>query len=123
MATHALSVKTSTLLAAAGEYYVLSRLCLRGYIAAQAPKGAPNADLVITDVAGERLYAIQVKARLKGSDNGWHMKQKHESIMSDHLLYCFVDFGDGTMSLPTTSAFRSRPSCRVTVISLAFSTT
>ena len=27
-----------------------------------------------------------------GSDGGWHIKAKHESIRSDRLFYCFVDF-------------------------------
>ncbi len=103
MATPFLSVKTSTLTAAAGEYFVLSRLCLREFIAALAPKGVPNVDIVVTDVSATRLYAIQVKSRLgKGYDNGWHMKQKHEAIASETLFYCFVDFGDGLLSAPTT---------------------
>ena len=38
----------STLLGAAGEHYVLSQLLRRGYIAALAPIGLPNADIVVT---------------------------------------------------------------------------
>jgi len=103
MTIPSLSIKSSTLVAAAGEYYVLSRLCLAGFIAAHAPKGVPNVDIVVTDVGGTRLYAIQVKSRQsKGHDNGWHMKQKHEGLVSDRALYCFVDFGSGLDSYPTT---------------------
>lgn len=86
----------ATLLGAAGEHYVLSQLLRRGYIAAIAPQGVPNTDIMITDLEGQRLCAIQVKTRRDiGSDNGWHMKSKHEGIASDFLFYCFVDFGSG----------------------------
>ena len=86
----------STLLGAAGEHYVLCQLLRRGYIAALAPVGVPNADILITDTEGQRLKAIQVKTRRNiGADKGWHMKPKHERLISDSLLYCFVNFGDG----------------------------
>jgi len=84
----------STLLGAAGEHYVLCQLLRRGYIAALAPVGVPNADILITDTEGQRLIAIQVKSRRDiGSDHGWHMKAKHERLVSDSLFYSFVDFG------------------------------
>jgi hypothetical protein len=85
----------STLLGAAGEHYVLCQLLRRGYIAALAPLGVPNADILITDLDGQRLVAIQVKTRRNiGTDKGWHMKPKHERLISDSLFYCFVNFGD-----------------------------
>jgi hypothetical protein len=85
----------STLLGAAGEHYVLCQLLRRGYIAALAPIGVPNADILITDIDGQRLVAIQVKTRRNiGADKGWHMKPKHERVISDSLFYCFVNFGD-----------------------------
>jgi hypothetical protein len=34
----------STLLGAAGEHYVMAELLRRGYVAALAPQGVPNAD-------------------------------------------------------------------------------
>jgi hypothetical protein len=40
----------TSLLGAAGEHFVMSELLRRGYIAALAPRGAPNADIVVTDV-------------------------------------------------------------------------
>lgn len=98
-----LTPKTTTLVSAAGEFYVLSRLCLKGYIAALAPKGVPSMDIVVTDINSAHLFAIQVKARLeKGTDKGWHMNAKHEGIVQPLLFYCFVDFGDGVTSIPTT---------------------
>jgi hypothetical protein len=82
------------LLGAAGEHYVMAELLRRGYIAALAPHGVPNADIVVTDLEGTRLCSIQVKTRRDiGSDGGWHMKAKHEVIRGDRLFYCFVNFG------------------------------
>jgi hypothetical protein len=84
----------STLLGAAGEHHVTAELLRRGYIAALAPQGVPNADIVVTDIEGTRLCSIQVKTRRDiGSDGGWHMKAKHENIRGDRLFYCFVNFG------------------------------
>jgi hypothetical protein len=69
----------STLLGAASEHYVMSELLRRGYIAALAPQGVPNADIVVTDIEGSRLCSIQVKSRRAlGSDGGWPMKAKHD---------------------------------------------
>ena len=44
----------TSLLGAAGEYYVMSELLQRGYIAALAPQGVPNVDIVVTDLSGNR---------------------------------------------------------------------
>jgi hypothetical protein len=50
----------STLLGAAGDHHVMTELLRRGYIAALAPQGVPNADIVVTDVEASRLCSIQV---------------------------------------------------------------
>jgi hypothetical protein len=79
----------------------MCQLLRRGLIAALAPAGVPNADIVVTDDIGDRLCAIQVKSRIeKGSDGGWHMKAKHENIASDALFYAFVDFGKDLVTQP-----------------------
>jgi hypothetical protein len=96
-------VSSSTLLGAAGEYFVMYQLLRRGIIAALAPTGVPNADIIVSDQVGSRLAAIQVKARRDiGSDGGWHMKAKHEKIISPLLFYCFVDFGKSEGDPPKT---------------------
>ena len=46
-------ITTHTLVAAAGEHYVLARLSLDGYIAALAPRGVPTFDIVVTDINGD----------------------------------------------------------------------
>ena len=99
----------STLLGAAGEHYVVAELLRREYIAGLAPRGAPNADIVVTDVEGMRLCSIQVKARRDlGSDGGWHMKDKHEQARGARLFYCFVDFGKTPETRPIVYVLPSR---------------
>ena len=94
-------VSSTTVLGAAGEYYVMSQLLRRGLIAALAPVGVPNCDIVVTDDIGDRLCAVQVKTRVeKGSDGGWHMGQKHENIVAPTLFYAFLDFGVGLTAPP-----------------------
>jgi hypothetical protein len=91
----------STIFGAAGEHYVMCQLLRQNMIAALAPPGVPNADIVVTDKLGSRLCAVQVKVRReRGSDGGWHMGQKHETIISPNLFYCFVDFGLGIADQP-----------------------
>lgn len=99
----------STLLGAAGEHHVMSQLLRRGYIAALAPQGAPNSDIVVTNLDGDKLCTIQVKSRRDiGSDGGWHMKAKHEDIHSDYLFYCFVNFGKDELHSPETYIIPSK---------------
>jgi|SRR3989344_3883424 len=81
----------SPLTGSAGEHLVLYRLLSMGYIAALAPEGAPNIDIIVTDQNAKVLKTIQVKTRKKGDDGGWHMREKHESLKSNRLFYCFVD--------------------------------
>lgn len=86
---------SSVILGAAGEHYVMAELLRRDIVAAKAPEGVPNFDIVITDLEGKRLAALQVKTRrdFKGGDRGWHMKRKHETLSVDQMFYIFVDLG------------------------------
>src|SRR5258708_5112034 len=60
---------SSSILGAAGEHYIMCQLLRRGRIAALAPAGVPNTDLVVTDKIGDKLCAVQVKVRREiGSD-------------------------------------------------------
>jgi hypothetical protein len=92
----------ATLLGAAGEHYVMCQLLRRGFIAALAPVGVPNCDIVVTNDIGDRLCAVQVKTRRDiGSDGGWHMGRKHERLTSPTLFYCFVNFGKAPLDSPS----------------------
>ncbi len=103
MGSSPLSIKHSTMIGAAGEYYVLARLSLLGKIAAQARRGVPNADIVVSSVDGDRLCAVQVKTRRgKGTDHGWHMSKKHEALTAGGLFYAFVDFVSTERPAPVT---------------------
>ena len=82
----------TTLTGAAGEHLVLSRLLQRGIVAAQAPEGVRKVDILVNFLEGGTPCFIQVKARQKGGDGGWHMSQKHEDMVEENLFYCFVDF-------------------------------
>lgn len=89
------SPKSDTqLVGAAGEHLVLSRLLMRGVLAAQAPRGTRKADILVNHLDDKRSSLIQVKTRSgKGADGGWHMKAKHEEIADPDMFYCFVDLG------------------------------
>jgi hypothetical protein len=70
-------------------------------VAGLAPAGGPDADIIVSDMRGTALAAVQVKARReRGSDGGWHMKAKHETNHRDSLFYCFVDLGASKSELP-----------------------
>ena len=85
--------KPTTLTGAAGEYTIVAELLKRGFIASLMPDGVPNIDVLVTDVGGAQIAALQVKTRWDiGSDGGWHMSAKHEKIVSERLFYAFVDF-------------------------------
>lgn len=91
----------STILGAAAEHYVMCQLLRQGKIAALAPAGVPDADIIVSDRVGSALAAVQVKARRGiGGDGGWHMKAKHETMVRELLFYCFVDFGAGLADVP-----------------------
>jgi hypothetical protein len=82
----------TSLVGAAGEHLVLSRLLSRGFLAAQAPRGARKVDVLVNFIDGGEPSLIQVKTRLAGGSQGWHMNVKHEAIRDEDLYYCFVDF-------------------------------
>ncbi|MBL4874143.1 MAG: hypothetical protein JKY41_12345 [Rhodobacteraceae bacterium] len=91
----------SAIVGAAGEHFVMGELLRRGFIAALAPQGAPNMDILIADTFGNHLLSIQVKTRTTiGGDGGWHMSEKHEKIKGSKLLYVFVDLGKPTGESP-----------------------
>jgi hypothetical protein len=88
--------KDKNLIGAAGEHLVLSRLLSEGILAAQAPRGARKADVLVNHLDGKAPCLIQVKTR-KGldADSGWHMGEKHEEIKDEDLYYCFVALDEG----------------------------
>ena len=90
----------STIIGAAGEHYVMCQLLRRGTIAALAPAGVPDADIIVSNSLGSSLAAVQVKARRNVGKGGWVLKAKHEKIKRPLLFYAFVDFGKGMNAMP-----------------------
>jgi hypothetical protein len=45
----------------------------------------------VLDEKANIVKSIQVKARSKGADGGWHMKAKHEELWNPRLWFVFVD--------------------------------
>ena len=92
---------TTALLGAAGEHYVMCQLLRRGMIAALAPPGAPEVDIIVSDRFGTSLAAVQVKARQNTRANGgWPLARKHEGIIRSSLFYAFVNFGSSLAEPP-----------------------
>jgi len=81
----------TSIIGAAGEHFVLYKLFRQGLRAGRPPEGTPEVDLLILDEKHDVVISLQVKTRARGSDGGWHMSEKHESLVSNRLLYVFVD--------------------------------
>ena len=75
----------------AGEHYVLFRLYREGMLASLAPPGSPTVDVLVLTADQSVVASLQVKTRTYGTDKGWHMSVKHESICAPRLFYAFVD--------------------------------
>jgi hypothetical protein len=73
----------STLISAAGAYHVMAELLRRSYIAALAPEGVPNVDILVTDRTGGRLCSVQVKTRRNIGKGGWPMGVKQGETRND----------------------------------------
>lgn len=84
--------KDKSLVGAAGEHLVLSRLLARDLLASQAPRGTRKADILVNPLDGGKPRLVQVKTRTAdGRSLSWHMGVKHESMTEKDLFYCFVN--------------------------------
>jgi hypothetical protein len=83
-----------SLVGPAGEHFVLYKLYRLGLLAALAPPGVPEVDILILDQHKTVRAGIQVKTRTRGTDRRWHMSKKHEDIRDAQLFYAFVDLQD-----------------------------
>jgi len=63
----------------AGEYLVAARLSLMGYLVTITPKGAPELDLLVYDVARRKATTIQVKT-IRQNSVPLGIKAKREEI-------------------------------------------
>ncbi|HKY40326.1 MAG TPA: hypothetical protein VJN18_30540 [Polyangiaceae bacterium] len=81
-----------SLVGPAGEHFVMYQVHARGMLAALTPRNLAYADVMTVAPDGSASALVQVKARTYGRDGGWHMRDKHETVVFERLFYCFVDF-------------------------------
>lgn len=88
-------VSAKSIIGSAGEHYAMSELLQQGFIAALAPEGVPNIDILVSAYDGSKQFAVQVKTRsVRVAKNpSWQLQAKHEEITEANLLYFFVDLG------------------------------
>ena len=97
---------TRALIGPSGEHFVLSRLYQHGVLAALAPPGTPEVDILVLSPDADSIAAtVQVKTSTGGARSGWQFKSKHETITASRLFYALVDF---RASPPTTYVLPSR---------------
>jgi hypothetical protein len=84
----------------AGEFYTLAQLTQRGCIATLTLGNTKGVDILVTNQELNKLYKVEVKTtQLKPRRESlfgkelmymWPMNAKHENIVDQNLLYCFV---------------------------------
>jgi hypothetical protein len=94
--------KTQTGLA--GEYYVLAQLTARGYIATLTLGNTKGVDIIVTNQGINKFFKVEVKTTINKPKNAkhftdkkayhWTMGKKHETIIDENLIYCFVMIED-----------------------------
>jgi len=92
-------------IALAGEFAVLSQLSLRGYDANLTLGHTKGIDILISDPESGKMFKMEVKtvfgknvvnSGMFGRNLEWIMDEKHESISSHDLFYCFVNINKET---------------------------
>lgn len=83
----------SSVLGTSGEYLVLSKLLLKGFVAGLAPEFTKDFDIVVVSKDGKHSAPIQVKTTT--SSDMWRMDRKHETEI-ENLIYCFVKIDEKT---------------------------
>ena len=78
---------SNNLIGVAGEYFVCAELCRRGFLALLTPKNNPLYDVVVTNSAGTRSAAIQVKTRSITNMQGWKLGSDIEEKKGNPNLF------------------------------------
>jgi hypothetical protein len=84
-----LSKLEPTLVGVAGEYFVATKLSIRGYLASVTLRNSRGIDIIASNSDASRLVSIQVKTSKKGSPR-WVLTKKSESFVADDHYYVFV---------------------------------
>lgn len=84
-----MKIETS-LIGAAGEHLVISRLLRRGILASQSPFNASRYDILVNSKKKKTPVLIQVKTTSQSKSN-WQMKPEDAENSDRNFYYCFVD--------------------------------
>ena len=88
----------------AGEFYALAQLTHRDLVATLTLGNTKGVDILVTNQELNKLYKVEVKTsstkagRAKQFGDGkfysWTMGKKHETIVDENLVYCFIKLLD-----------------------------
>jgi hypothetical protein len=92
-----------------GEFYVLAQLTQRGFVATLTFGNTKKIDILVANEKINKIFKVEVKTsnRKLGRDllfskdpiYKWAMQDKHETIIDNNLIYCFVQINSDD-SLP-----------------------
>jgi hypothetical protein len=99
----------------AGEYFVAAELSRRGFIASITLRNARGVDILVAGRHASRSAGIQVKTN-QGSEKGWVLNKKAESLEEEALFYVFVNLNgpDGSPSFHVVPSLVVAEYCRRT---------
>ena len=105
-----MTIRPTSLTAAAGEYYVALELSARGYSVGIPRANTPGVDLLVANQAGTKVLSIQVKTsnsarrdRKNGPSDSyweWGVGQRAMTLRGENLFYAFVDLRWGSRERP-----------------------
>lgn len=98
-----------------GEYFVAAELSRRGFIASITLRNARGVDILVAGRNASRSAGIQVKTN-QGSEKGWVLNKKAESLEEEGLFYVFVNLNgpDGPPSYHVVPSVVVAEYCRRT---------
>ena len=82
----------------AGEYYVAAELSRRNYLAAITLRSADGVDILVSNIAGDKLASIQVKTTQ--GKHKWILNKKIELEKSDNKFFVFVHIPENIKEHP-----------------------
>ncbi|KEY19067.1 hypothetical protein [Kaistella antarctica] len=73
----------------AGEYYVAAEISRRGFLAAITLRNSDGVDILVSNIAGNNIFSIQVKTTQ--NKRKWIFNKKIENEKSEHKYFVFVN--------------------------------
>lgn len=81
-----------------GEYYVAAEFSRRGYLAAITLRNSDGADILVSNIAGDKLISVQVKTTQ--NKEKWILSQKVEKEISENKYFIFVNIPADITEMP-----------------------